>query len=222
MEHKGVSFPDACKMLISDFGLPMSQYSNIEEVERVNGAIKKGRFVDSFPLNKDECKVLGYENVAFTNIQDNPNYGFMDNVPEKVQLPSLSDMWNEGGDSRKNVEDMLFARCSDYKEMYADFVQSETERFNALYSLRDKGDWNEAKLIQKALVNYNVDSFSKAKLAPRQRELANDIQELYGICENIECYETLYRQVDAVEQRLIQHKKEREKEEQKHSRKWER
>lgn len=220
MEHKNATLPEACEMLINDFGLPMSHYSNIDEVERVNGAIKKGRFVDNFPLNRDDCAVLGYEKSAFSFEIDNLNYGYVDGEEEKIKLPSLSDLWNDNADNRRNIEAMLLGRCTEYKEMYTNCIQAETDRFKALYSLRTQGEWNEAKLIQKALDKNNIGTFSNVQLTIRQREMSNDIRELYEICENIDYYEARYRQVDAVEQKLINHQKERR--EQSKSHRWER
>lgn len=220
MEHKNVDFPEACKMLINDFGLPMSHYSNIDEVERVNGAIKKGKFVDNFPLNRDDCAVLGLEQTAFSVEIENPIYDYVENEPKTFKFPSLSELWNANAESRRGVEEMLLGKCADYKEMYTDYIQAENSRFQTLYSLRTQGDWNEAKLIQKALDKNNIGTFSNVKLTPRQRELANDIRELYSICENIIYYEDCYKQVDAVEQKLQNHQKERR--EQAKSHRWER
>lgn len=201
MEHKNVSFPEACKMLIADFGLSMSHYSNIDEVERVNGALRSGKFIERFPLDKSDCEVL--------------NYAY---IPENSQFPSMSDLWQDSEESRKSIEDMLFARCAEYKEMYTSYIQNETERFNALYSLREKGEWNEAKLIKKALDK--VSALTDIKLTARQRELHNDIRELYEMCENIDYYETKYKQVDEVEQKLRSHQNERK--EQGKQKRWER
>lgn len=200
MEHTGKQFPDACQELIDTYGLPMSRYSNINEIEIMEDMSKKN---EVFPLTADDCEALGLAAPYETKILNEHYEEELLTNPNAQQYfvrPSLLQMWEN---DKKNVEEMLLGICADKKQRICDIISAETTAFNEIYSLHTNAQWSEANKLVEAVDKYSIDVLSKFKLSDNQRGLIADVRELHSICEVIAEQEDHIAAIDAVKDKII-------------------
>lgn len=189
MLNTGKNLPDACQTLIDDYGLSMSSFTNIDEVER--SVLDKIERKAPFPLTVEDCHTLNIAEPYETKVI-NPNYEeeaqIYDDAKPFFVRPSLLQMWEN---DKENTANMLLGICEERISSNNDIIKGEQVRFNVIYSLHNEKEWGEAKLLEKAADKYKIGLFSKIRLTDKQRQYIEDIKELYSIAEHIaECEET--------------------------------
>lgn len=146
-------FRQACEMLINDFGLSMSQYSNYDEVQ----AEKRG-LIEAFPFTADDCKALNFDAI------------------------SLKSEWLK---DKEEIEEIIFERCKNKVELTKELIAEETACFYNIYASHTEEEWKRAEEMQAFREKNNLTLISSVKLNPTDRELANELVTLHGICERI-------------------------------------
>ena len=200
MEHTGKQFPEACQELIDTYNLPMSRYSNINEIEIME---EMGERNEIFPLSSDDCEILELAAPYETKIKNEHYEEELLTNPNAQQYfvrPSLLQMWEN---DKKSVEEMLLGICADKKQRVCDKISAETTAFNEIYALHTTAQWNEANKLVEAVDKYGIDAMSKFRLSDNQRGLIADVRELHGICEIIAEYEDRIIAIEGVENKIV-------------------
>ena len=213
-EHTNASFPEACRILIQEFDLSMSRYSNIDEVERAKAkreeARRKNEYLDFFPLTADDCAVLGMDD-AFSTKYENPDYEEMklyySDAPRYYTKASIVEMWEC---SKDTIEDMLLVMSQTRSDHYKSIISADTNSFHEIYALHNAREWGEASKIDDAIQQYGIDMFSNITLTERQRHLVDDLKELQNIADRIAMCEEMCEKIADVRSKLMQHQNERE------------
>mgnify|MGYP001061331733 CR=1 FL=1 len=206
MQHTQASFPEACKILIDDFGLPLSSYSNITEIEYLQEqqkAAEQGIYVDMFPLTKEDCDILGYHDAFATQIP-NPDYEeqrkFYSDAQKYIPKCSIVETWKQ---CKEAIEGMILNMSIATIEDCRKTIEADTSVFGEIYSLHTPAEWKEAQKIQNAVGKYNIGMFSQVQLSEKQRHMVDDITELQSTAERIAENEDKIKAVEAIRDKVL-------------------
>lgn len=212
MQHTKTTPSEACKILIDDFGLPLSSYSNIAEIEyqkEQQRAASQGVYVDIFPLTIDDCKTLGMSDAFATQIP-NPNYEeekkYYADATKYMQKASIVDMWKS---CKEVIEEMLLNMAISGIQERKRTIEADTETFGEIYALHNRSEWLEAEKIQKAVEKYNIGMFSSTQMSEKQRHLVDDITELQITAERIADNEEKILALEVVRDKVLAAQNER-------------
>ena len=215
MENTHSSLPEACQMLIRDFGLSMSRYSNIDEVERAkaarsNNADEISDYYETFPLSKEECDTIGVD--LYSQKIPNSNYDeevkYNPDCPRYFHRPSIMEMWQE---DKESVEEMLVGICHEYMTYMKNSIDAEKKSFFSIYSLHTKSEWNEAQKLLDAKERYNITLFSDITMTLKQRHYISDIEDLQETAERIAVFEDKYIEYENIAKKINEQQEERRK-----------
>lgn len=217
MENTNSSFPEACQILIRDFGLSMSRYSNIDEVERARakeqGAAERDEFYEVFPLDNDDCRVIGIVD-AFSQVIPNQNYEDEmklisgGSVKKSFARPSLSQLWEN---DKECIEEMLVGICDERLGKVEQLAFAEKQNFFDIYSLHTPMEWQEAEKLQDAKQKYNIGLFGNIKMTAKQRHYIDDMFELQQTAERVAEYEDLHIEISKIKDKILSQANERKK-----------
>lgn len=215
MKNTNCSFGDACKMLIRDFGLPLSHYSNIDQIEaeqaKARLAKEQNGFFETFPLTPDDCKFLGIPE-AYSQLIPNPNYDkevkYNPNCPKNLKILSLAEMWEN---DKEGTEEMLLGICYQRKDTVRNTIDAEKKSFFNIYALHTKSEWNEAQKLLEAKERLNIGLFSNITMTAKQRRYITDIEDLQTTADRIAVYEDRYMTYDNVAKKIITQQEERKR-----------
>ena len=212
MLNTGCSLGDACRTLIDDFGLSLSQYSNYDEYMRARDAFngKADEIVESFPITIQDCELIGLKG-AFNRSIENANYEdevkINPNAKRTFQRPSLVQMWEN---DKPSIEEMIINKCEDLIHQYKELAFSDENSFRTIYSLHTNEEWNEAQKLQQAIAKC-VAQQTNIQLTDKQRTLMQDLRELGNRADDIAHYEDKVMAVEAVKKKVIDLQTERNK-----------
>lgn len=215
MECTNSSFPEACQILIRDFGLSMSRFSNIDEVERARekaqGAAERNEFYEVFPLDNSDCQLIGVGD-AYSQSISNPNYEeemqFLEGGSAKKSFarPSLVQMWE---DDKAGIEEMLLGICEERLNRADSLIYAEKQAFFDIYSLHTAAEWQEAEKLLDARKKFNIGMFGNIKMTAKQRHYIDDISELQKTAERVADYEDLRMEINKIREKILKQADER-------------
>lgn len=206
LEYGARTFPEACEMLVRQWGLPLSQYSNYDEVVAAQNSKVDGTNIhEVFPLNREDCQKLGIESKFMGRIE-NPNP--LDKESKSINFTPLSVKW--ANDKEKTEKDLLRI-CDTQKAKCQELIAADTSAFYSLYALHTQSEWNEAKLVQEAREKYSIRLGSKIRMTEKQRFLANEIVNLYDMADRIAFNEERCKEIDRIADKIISKQAERAK-----------
>lgn len=144
-----LSFPELCKKMTEDFGIPLEAVSNIAEVRAVEEANRERRFIDVFPISVSECKKIGLEGAMGAMWRDEND---KDALPQD-RFPSLMELWK---DDKVSIEAMLVEKCDETLSDLKATLDHQTEAFLKAYKdfTPQSADYQEAQRIQEAIDRY--------------------------------------------------------------------
>lgn len=158
MYNPNLSFPELCRKLIDDFRLDLYSYSNAEEVEKVNGTMDKDKFVDTFPLTRDELRFLGINGYA--------------GLPQ-WNIPCIETWW---ADSKDSIEEMMLSYCESKRE--------DLQKASVLY---DKAKSIKSKMSEDEIDEAYLYIITKERYTARGEEVFYPDNLKSKICA-VECY----------------------------------
>ena len=115
MLNTEVNFPEACKMLIDDFGLDVYHYSNLAEIEQELYAMEHKEYFEVFPLDLPEMRLIGFESTSYTGVITQKEiiedeFLGMETLSRQFRTPTLKQLWDEP-ENREWVESMILQKA---------------------------------------------------------------------------------------------------------------
>lgn len=213
MMNTGCNLGEACRTLIDDFGLSLSQYSNYDEYKRAQAALssKNEDRCESFPITIQDCELIGLKG-AFSRTIENENYEseikVNPNAKRTFQRPSLVQLWEN---DKPSIEEMIISKCDELINHYKELAFADEKSFRTIYSLHTNEEWNEAQRLQVAIAKSVAHQYSHIQLTDRQRTLIQDLRELGNRADDIAHYEDKTLAIETVKKKVVDLQTERHK-----------
>lgn len=204
MDVLGVSFPDACKGLIEDFGLSMEDYSNIDEV-RAEQEYKKDE--NRFPFDTKELDMIGLTEGASGFSQDygkHKVYNFDTRKVEimpygiyRVETPTLHSMWKEG--KKDEVLRLISDKCFEKKTFFEELAEKYKECDNELLDGRSEEILNEGNENVKYYGSHKAEGY---KLSDEAMSLTLDYLTHKDYISEIKRCSDMVKKIEETEQKI--------------------